>query len=498
MRAITLAVLSCIAMVPAGIVACGSSSNGSNSSPQGGGDGGSDAIANEGGSDGGLVDTGSDSKGTETGPGTDGPFVRADHLPFPQVIWQDGPVMTAPAVVSVTFAGDPNVSTYDQLGQGIASSMWWNTVRSGYCEGDGGACVGDGPAGVSVQLSMAASPMYTDAQIQALLKAQIMNGTLPMPDATMPVSNTVYVVYFPGTTTVDDGSGSTSCSAFDGYHNAFTIGSQQIPYAVIDECDYGSPAATLAATTGTTGHEVIEAATNPGTPTGYYLDFSDPNTWGWNDVQAGEVADMCDDIYGLGGDKATDGTFTVQRIWSNALAAAGGDPCAPVPAGSVYFNASPSQAVYVLPVGGSVTFEASAFSTGPMSDWVLSAQDFTDYTTQYLSFSIQGGTATDAGPIVMVNNGAKPKITVTLLADPGGTTNGEADGVLLSTIGDPANPTADHDWPFIVVTPADAMDAGIDAAISMRPHVPRPFNRWTRRGPDSRRSGPTAARSLRW
>jgi hypothetical protein len=33
--------------------------------------------------------------------------------------------------------------------------------------------------------------------------------------------------------------------------------------------------------------------------------------------------------------------FLVQRIWSNANAAASHDPCAPVPVGEVYFNAVP-------------------------------------------------------------------------------------------------------------------------------------------------------------
>jgi hypothetical protein len=264
-----------------------------------------------------------------------------------------------------------------------------------------------------------------------------------------------------------------------------------VAYAVINECDFGSPAATLAGTTGTTGHEAIEAATDPGNPAGFYLDMTDDNVWGWNDVQGGEVADLCDDIFGLGGDKATDGTFTVQRIWSNTLAAAGGDPCTPPRSSGAYFNVSPSQEVYVLPVGGSITFEASAFSTAPTSDWYLVPQDFTDPSTQYLSFSIQGGSVTDAGPVATVNNGSKPKITMTLLKDPGGTANLEADGVLVSFAGDPNKPTADNIWPFIVVTPADAMDAGIDAAISKRPHAPRPFNRWTRHGP-------RAARSVQW
>jgi hypothetical protein len=146
--------------------------------------------------------------------------------------------------------------------------------------------------------------------------------------------------------------------------------------------------------------------------------------------------------------------------------------------------------VYVLDVGGSITFEASAFSTAPTSDWFLLPQDFTDPSTQYLSFSIQGGSASDAGPVVSVNNGSKPKITMTLLKDPGGTAYNEADGVLVSFAGDPTNPTADNIWPFIVVTPADAADAGIDAAVSMRPHTPR-LNPWTRHG--SR-----AAHSVRW
>ena len=199
---------------------------------------------------------------------------------------------------------------------------------------------------------------------------------------------------------------------------------------------------------------------------------------------------MCVDMYGLGGDEATDGTFEAQRIWSNAFAMLGGDPCNPKPAGKTYFNASPSQAVYVLDVGGSVTFEASAFSTLPMGDWTLVPQDWTDFSTQYLSFTIQGGTNTDAGPVVMVNNGSKPKITMTLLKDPGAAPYAEADGVLLSVTGDPSNPTADNVWPFIVMSPADAEDAGIDSAVSTRPHGQR-LNRWTRHG--SR-----AARSLLW
>ncbi|HEX8794510.1 MAG TPA: hypothetical protein VF765_26375 [Polyangiaceae bacterium] len=466
-----LALVSTVFVLPT-LGACGST-NGSNSSPQGGGDGGNEGGS--GSSSGGPSDSGPPK---ESGSSGDAAFVRADHLPFPQVIYQGGPLMTAPAVVSVTFPGDPNASTYDQLGQNLAKSAYWDAVRTGYCETSGTTCVGDGPAGVSVQITTAPNATYTDQQIQTWLQTEITAKVLPAPDATMPVSNTVYVLYFPMSVSIDDGSGAMSCQAFDGYHGAMTMGSQQVPYAIVDECDYGSPSATLAATTETAAHEAAEAATDPGNPAGFYLDTSDPNTWGWNDVVGGEVADLCTDIFGLGGDATSDGTFVVQRIWSNAFAKGGGDPCNPIPAGRTYFNASPSQAVYVLDVGGSVTFEASAFSTSPTGDWALVPQDWTDPSTPYLSFSIQGGTATDAGPVVMVNNGSKPKITMTLLKDPGGAPYAEADGVLLSVTGDPSNPTADNIWPFVVLSPADAEDAGIDSAVSMRPHAS--LNRWTR------------------
>jgi len=481
MRALRLLTLLSTISALATVGACGSSSNGSNSSPQGNDDGG----GNEGGSSSGSSSGGSTDSGNPESGATDGPFVRADHLPFPQVVYQGGPIMTAPKVVSVTFPNDPDVSTYDQLGQGLTASMYWNAVRSGYCETGGTTCIGDGPAGVSAPIATAPSASYTDATLQTYIQTEITSGALPMPDATTPVSNTLYVLYLPASTTINDPNLGTSCTDFVGYHGAFTMGSQQVPYAVVNECQGQS----VAYNTETTAHEVFEAASDPSnTSTGFYLDTTDPNTWGWNDVEGGEAADMCVDLFALGGDATSDGSFVVQRIWSNQFAMAGGDPCNPLPASAPYFNASPSQGIYVLDVGGSVTFEASAFSTAPVSDWTLIPQDFTDPSTAYLSFTIAGGTDTDAGPTVMVNNGSKPKITMTLLKDPGPSAYGEADGVLLSLSGDPNNPKADNFWPFVVMTPADAEDAGIDSAVSTRPKLNR----------STRPRGSRAARSVRW
>ena len=194
----------------------------------------------------------------------------------------------------------------------------------------------------------------------------------------------------------------------------------------------------------------------------------------WLDVTGGgELADMCVDFLGLNQDHASDGDFTVQRIWSNSRAAAVQDPCVPVLTGAVYFNAAPRQSFFILPVGGSATFDVDAFSFAPTSNWTLIPQDWSDSTTTYLSFSIEGGTGTQAGPTIQVHDGAAVRVTVTLTQDPGSLDVGEADGALVSFLGDPSAPTAAHFWPFAVMSEADATDAGIPAPASAARTVQR-------------------------
>ncbi len=426
--------------------------------------------------------------------------------PLPQVVYQGGPLIAAPKVVTVTFAGDTLASQLQSFGESITSSGWWDTVRQTYCEGSGGVCVGDGPPGSFVPIPVAPAPSYTDSDrggastLQAWIANAISNGTLPEPDAD-PVSNTLYVLYFPETTTVTLDE-LTSCvdGGFDGYHNSMIVGSQEIAYAVVVECASmppipGAPQPTVfESATIAASHEIVEASTDPSvTDLGYYLNTNDLGNWGWIDIAGGgEVADLCVDPFGLGQDETTSGAFTVQRIWSNAHAASGMDPCNPIPVGEVYFSASPRQTVFVLDVGASATFEVDAFSYGTMSDWTLSAQDWSDSTTTaYLDLSIAGGMQTDAGPAIQVNNGSTVRVTVSLLRDPGDLSTHEADGAIVSVSNGPGVPSA-HWWPFIVMSPGDAADAGIGPPYQMRrlakaPKIhrrgaPRPLRRGSANG----------------
>jgi hypothetical protein len=413
---------------------------------------------------------------------------RSGHPALPQLVYQGGGVLAAPEIVNVTFAGDPLASELQAFGASVTSSAWWDTVRAGYCESTGGACVGDGSS-TMIELTTTAEATYTDSAeggsstLQQWLASALSSGQIPAPEAGA-TSNTVYVIYLPPPTTITlDGVASCTAEGFGGYHNSWkSNGAQVVPYVVVAECEPLSPPfpnvaanTLLQDTTFDASHEMVEASTDPIPPTGYALDGTNPDNWGWIDVTGGgEAADMCLDLLGLNQDQTTDGTFTVTRIWSNSRAAASLDPCSPAPAGDVYFNAAPNQAFFVLDVGASASFDVDAFSFGAMNDWTLQALDWSDSTTTtYLTFSIGGGTQTSTGPSIQVNDGSTVHVTVTLTQEPGGLDTGEADGAIVSFSGSPDGPTAGHIWPFAVMSTADAMDAGIRPGTKVLHHVGR-------------------------
>jgi hypothetical protein len=415
----------------------------------------------------------------------------APHAPFPTLVYSGGALLSAVEVVTVTFAGDPMVKDLESFGATVASSSWWDAVRAGFCSTSGTTCVGDGPAGTAARIAAAPAASYTDSNrggpssLQDWLSSAIGNALVPPPDSpdSAAISNTLYVIYLPKTTKVTLDA-FTSCvdNGFDGYHNAMALGSIVVPYAVVMECDpqpRGVPSVpvptVLANTTVTASHEILESATDPGYSTGFAgSDVVD--NYPWADVTGGvEAGDLCLDPFLLNEDQTSEGPFAVQRTWSNANAAAGLDPCVPSPAGEVYFNAAPSRSFFVLDVGQSVTFEVDAFATGPMGFWGLHVQDWSSPSASYLSFSIAGGRATDAGPQTQVENGSKIQVTATLLRDPGPLPYGNAYAGIVSVSYSGGQVSKAHYWPIGFMSPADVADAGLDAAgYSARRAAPPP------------------------
>ncbi len=333
------------------------------------------------------------------------------------------------------------------------------------CETNGTTCVGDGPAGMGIVLADTAKATYTDDQIQAYLVTLINAGTIPMPTA-----NTIYNIYFPSTTTITS-FGEDSCVYFDAYHSQGNLGSLPIYYSVVPECaPYNPPGIApidlLQNDTLSASHEIIETASDgSATEYSFYPDVNDPQNWGWLDFEDGEVADLCVDAYGLGGDETIEANgYMVQRIWSIPNATVGKNPCVPIPTGEVYFNAAPTTSVLIMNVGDTQTVEVDAWSDAPMAAWTLNGQDETDSNTSYISISFVGGTLGTDGSDIKVQNGDKVMATVKLLADPAALNGEDAYGIFLSYTGTANEPSHDHYWPFVVMTPAEASDGGISSS----------------------------------
>ncbi len=404
--------------------------------------------------------TSSTSSSTTTSSGaTDTKF------PFPTVVYGGAPLVLAPKVVTITFPGDSLAGSLSTFGDGLTSTPYWTSVTSEYCSA-ASSCIGQG-TGTTVALTTAPAASYTDSttggasSLQTFLAGLITSGKVPAATA-----DTIYALYFPSTVSISL-DGATSCSVFGGYHSSMTMGSETVIYAVIDECPPqtgAKPATLLEETTISGSHEVVEASTNPVNTqqeAGFYLDFSQQNSIGWNNVGGGEIGDLCVDPFGLGQDETLENGYTVQRIWSATNAKAGKNPCVPIPTGEVYFNAFPTVSAVVVDVGQSKTIEVDALADGAMGAWTVGVQDATNQsgTTPYLSFTIPGSVNNpQLGPTVQMTSGSKIEVTVTLEADPGSTPDQVATGIMLSLN---SAHTAAHYWPFIALTPAEASTDGI-------------------------------------
>src|SRR3974390_825806 len=92
----------------------------------------------------------------------------------------------------------------------------------------------------------------------------------------------------------------------------------------------------------------------------------------WLPLGYGEVGDNCEAVSSASlplGDAGDLGP----RVWSPSAAAAGHNPCIPVPSGEVYYNASTDKAIYVANVGDTFMVDVSTFSAMPRTSWQLDA-----------------------------------------------------------------------------------------------------------------------------
>jgi hypothetical protein len=282
-----------------------------------------------------------------------------------------------------------------------------------------------------------------DGDIIAWLKAQL-DGTHP--EFPAPDPDTMYVLFYPPGTTItmsEDPMGGSpgrpSCQTWHGYHANFTVGKDtEVAFAVISRCP-GIPEAPVTGidyVSAVASHEIIEGLADPHPFDHPAFDTPDFDHIVWEVFTGGEIGDLCA-LEGNAFFKPSDFPYTVQRIWSNKAAAAGGDPCVPR-IKAPYFQASfdPPDTVMVtangytmkskgftVPVGQSKTIDVDLFSDGPTGEWtVYAAQPKNFAPTLSLSLDKKGG-----------QNGDKLTLTITAKAvDP---TYGASPFALVSTLG---------------------------------------------------------------
>ena len=367
----------------------------------------------------------------------DNDFGEAPHTPLPQVTTAGGPVIASPRFAVITFPGDPLASDIEQFAAQLGTSDYWSTVVSEY---------GVGPASVvPVRVTDPAPATIDDPGIQNYLIGHlnpVANGW-PKPDG-----NTIYALFYPAATTF------TECSSIAGYHLEIPLpDGTYAPFLVVPRCTYNGIVPVDEVTEVST-HEFAEATTDLFPATAPAYDTASDLAWAqWRGGQ--ELGDMCSYTYG---EQVFEPALAhyVERIWSNAEAAAGHDPCVPHPSGDVYFQAAPEATDMINVTFGFGTPIASTGLHIPLhQSRTVDVQLFSDAATAPISVSarewpINAKAEEPAGVVTTLDrtsggNGDTLHLTITVNADNAG--EGHQYIVLTSQVGD-----IQQSWPVQSLT----------------------------------------------
>ncbi len=445
--------------------------------------------------DGGVPEASADAGDDAADHGSVSTTYPAFTVDMPKVLANQGVVLASPVIVTVTWpADDPNAATWDAFGDAIGGSSYWNAATSEY--GVGAATSGPANH-VHMAVPLPKTISYYDLQNFVVLSlggtlpdagapnvgspdagsleggspdAGSLEGGSPdagsleggSPDAgsleggsdagdgavnppwPLPISPDgsdeipmVYAVFVPASTVVNEPDTVRSFCDDGGlsFHDTATINGKLVPYAIIAAC----PSLTLTQLEQAAAHELVEAATDPfGGETANLVGYdgfdSDHLAWSlYTGPFGNEIADACEnwaDSYYV---ESSSFPYGVQRVWSNAHAIAGHDPCVPLPngaySGMTFFPSDestfsldlsalgmglPVTRGFHAPVGQPVTFQVGFYSDGPTEPWTI-GYDFPEVTLQdqnYVPYS--NGAAKVTIDKTSGQNGEKAYVTVTV------------------------------------------------------------------------------------
>jgi hypothetical protein len=291
----------------------------------------------------------------------DGAPIQHQPAQLPTVSSFGGPIMTAPQVVPIFYADDPDVDRLEAFHRWLVTSAWLGAVAGEY---------GVGPGSVLqvVRRPEPAPDKISDFQIVDMLYAGLADGSLPKPASGL--SNVLFVVHFPLHTVVTAFGEDKSCFQFGGYHTSVRRDGVELAYAVVAACrDYIRGLTDTEGREYSASHEIVESFTDPVPINAPGIQLRDPTgTWSGLGV---EVADLCTRSDDSGATR--EAGFVATRSWSNA-AAAHGDPCVPVPSDAPYYNVVLERnAMPRIAPGSSESVALTGWATGTMPSWMLTA-----------------------------------------------------------------------------------------------------------------------------
>jgi len=260
-------------------------------------------------------------------------------------------------LVVITASNDTEAGPATDALTALASSSWLRDQAAAYGAGPPAATLTwMGPAIAPTPANPSPTDGFSEQDVRSYLAALV--GANAASDRSR-----VYVLLLPAGVRYARGAalGDPACSGEGGYHNYFVDStSAQRIYAVLGRCDQSTSEDPARVRGAIASHEIIEAVTDP---FGDGFRLQDDSPWarsggtGWV-----ENADLC------AGTRIEEGGRWYQRNWSNAAAAASGDPCSPTSPDGYYSVCAPVDWTPVAS-GGHTSIELVPWSTRQAADW---------------------------------------------------------------------------------------------------------------------------------
>jgi hypothetical protein len=279
-------------------------------------------------------------------------------LPFPIVPSYDGALLSPLNLVTIVSQSDSgNAPVLFAYSNGIGASQWWAALAGEY---------GLGPVTAAANLlGPSIDGDVTDHDVYEYITSAVAANAGPARDG-----NSLYLLYLPpGIRVIQGGVVNDGCGKFQAYHAPY--GNRGDNLAVVQRCGGSDPFDNMMVSA---SHELIEAATDPD-GLSYALPRIAPHApWNepiWNAYNLtghAELADLCEGTYW------GEGSVYYQRVWSNAAAAAHGDPCVPA-IGQPYYDALFEKDWYEIAPGQTLRIPMVGWSSGSLaSAWPVAAR----------------------------------------------------------------------------------------------------------------------------